>query len=374
MKFSFKNLFVSIFLFGVVAVAHATPEAPVLNCEGPGCTGYDLSAYNIPFSYSWPSEPQIASEATVTPATLATNNVSGRRLILTPGNYGDVTSRDDQEWILQEGALINGFDFSRSSRIKVRGESPRVGRIGYLIGAPNGGASDILFDGIYQSSGTWSTPTTSSNGPGGVRVAIINSSLNCASYCLFIATERTNAINNIIIAGNYIRTDNIPINGSVAPQHLVRIMSINTFIFVGNYMVKTNTGMVFRIHTNSVSPAIDTFDGYVADNVLLASYSERSYNALQVYPASNAYTPGYIYDLTFENNEIYNPVDSIVALDNTTWSAYIRNLTLLNNNGYGHGQWPSTSSWPTFVSSGNNAQPFDQRVVPTPASKLGWSP
>lgn len=340
----------------------------------PDGVAYDLSGYSIPFAYEWPAAPRIASEATVTPATLSANNVNGRRLTLSAGDYGNVSSRSDQEWVLQPGALINRFDFTGSQRVKVTCEVPRDCRIGQFHGDANGVTSDIHFDEVYQSNGPWSDFAVTWNAPAGIRVAITNSSLNCGSYCLFAASPNSDWWNNLIVAGNYIRSANdVPMGVQNAAQHTIRLMQPNTFIFVGNYIVKGSTGMIFRVHTND-SPSLDAFDGYVADNVLVGEPGYTYYGALQIYPASSGYTPSNLVDLTYDRNEIHLPSGGAVAFDTNTWNRHIIRPTVTNTTVYGSLGYFSESMFVDATFSNNVQRPYSTSTVPAPASKLGWTP
>lgn len=340
---------------------------------------YPLSAYSIPFAYNWPTAPNITSEATVDASSLAVNNVNGRRLTLTADDYGDVSPADDQEWILQAGANIDDFNFGGSSRLKVRGETPRVGRIGALIGAAEGagaGTTDILFDGIYQSNGLWTASSNSaSNAPAGHRVAIVNSSLNTASYTLYLGAQSATDFNNIIIAGNYIRNDNsIPISTSVLAQHAVRFMSVHTYIFAGNYIEKFDDGIIWRIHCNSTSPATDNYNGFVGGNVLVRA-GGTIYSGFQIFPASGAYTPGDIYDVVFDDNEVHLSTGTAFAFDETDWTSHIRDITLTNNFSNGReGLTNVPGLFPSFTISGNTSQAYNAGDIPSAASVLGWTP
>lgn len=357
-----------------------TPDLGIV----PGGDPYDMTPYSVPFAWSWPTPPSITNgEAVVTPATLAANNVNGRRLTLSPGSYGNVSPADDQEWILQAGALIDDFDFGGSHRLKVRGETPRVGRIGSIRGAAEGagaGTTDILFDGIYQTNGSWTTgPGFASNAPAGHRVAIVNSSLNTASYTLFLGGTVANDFNNIIIAGNYIRNDNsIPISTTVSPQHAVRFMSVNTFIFAGNYIEKYDDGLIWRVHTNSVNPTVDTFNGFIGGNAFVDRASATIFTGIQVYPASSAYTPGNIYDLVFDGNQIHLDSGGCFGFDESPqpggWRDNITNISILNNFCNGSAGIPSLATFPSFTISGNSSQSYNAGSIPTPQSILGWTP
>lgn len=345
---------------------------------------YDLSAYSIPFGYSWPTPPNITSNYTVSnSAQLAIANVNGARITLQAGSYGDVSPANDQEWVLQSGALIDTFTYTGSERVKVRGETPRVGRIGTIQGPQSNDTTtttDILFDGIYQANGSWTSSNEASNGPGGRRIAIINSSLNTASYTIFCAAEQADQFNNLIIAGNFIRNDNsIAINGTVSAQHAVRIMTMNTFIFVGNYIQKHESGHIWRVHCNATTPATDSYNGFMADNTLVQLNGASIFSGFQIYPVSNVYTPGELYDMTFIDNEFHSSSGGMFAFDMDAppagWNTNIRDMTLTNNFANGSdGLNNVAATFPSFTISGNTSQAYSAGSVPTPASKLGWTP
>lgn len=386
---SFKNFLVSlkrVWLFAVlVGCAHVAiavpPKCPVLTGSSSSCqstgSGYDLSGYNIPFNYAWPAEPNITTNATVSPATLAQNNVNGMRLTLTPGSYGNVRPRNDQEWILQAGAEIDVFDFAGSQRLKVRGENPRDGRIG-TIGTDNQNTTtaDIMFDGVYQSNGPWTPNYYYTNFLHGSRIAIVNSSLNAAGYGLFAGTNVENGINNIIFAGNYLRSDNsINTQTSVIALSLFRFLAVNTFVVVGNYMEKTGPGLGFRIHGNdySASQDLDSYDGYVGDNHIVVPPGTSSFAAMFVAPSGGSSVASAVRDITIEDNKIYNPSNALFRTDSTPpQTPEAQNIIFRNNEGYGSQNLPTStpSGGLNWTISGNTFQGY--QTAPGAASILGF--
>ncbi len=184
--------------------------APVVGGDPYDLSPYSASLAELGLTAVWPIAPTgTLTPVTVTPATLAANNVNGRSLTLSAGDYGNVTiSNTDQEWILQPGALINTLTIGASSqRIVVKGETPRVGRIGNF--ASVGGNTDLLVDGVYQIQGLYSGTYEVQNGFGGTRVAVVNSSLNSHGYAVRAYPDTDGRLYNFILAGNYIRQDEI---------------------------------------------------------------------------------------------------------------------------------------------------------------------
>lgn len=340
---------------------------------------FDLSPYesSIDFSYSWPVEPNITSEAAVTPATLSANNVNGRRLTLAAGSYGDVSPGNDQEWILQAGAEIDLFNFLGSQRVKVRGETPRVGRIG-TIGqdGQDNSTSDILFDGVYQSNGPWTPNFFYSNFLYGSRIAIVNSSLNAAGYGIFAGTNSENGINNVIFAGNYLRSDNtINTQTSVIALSLFRFLGVNTYVVAGNYMEKAGPGLGFRIHGNdfSASEDLDSYDGYVGDNYIVVPSGVSSFAAMFVAPSGGSSVASAVLDITIEDNKVYNPTNATFRTDSTPeQTPEAQNIILRDNDFYGTQAPPSgtPARGVNWTVSGNSFQGY--QAAPTANSILGF--
>lgn len=340
-----------------------------------GVSLYPVEQYPIHFSWYWPNPPTITNTVTVTPATLSANNLNNTRLILQAGDYGNVsTSNNNQEWILKPNALINEFDYTSAQKLKVRGESPRVGRIGQFKATANGSTADIHFDGIYQSNGAWSTNTDTWNAPTGIRVAITNSSLNTGSYNLFATSPNSDYWNNLIVAGNYIRSSpDVPMGVANDPQHCIRLMQPNNFIFVDNYIQKGGDGMIFRVHTDD-TPTLDCFNGYIANNVLVAEEGYTYFAGFQIYPASSGYTPANLIDLTYDNNEIHMSNGGAIAFDTDTWNNNIIRPKVTNNFVNGTLGFFTEDMFINATFSNNTEQTYSSGSVPTAASKLGWTP
>lgn len=343
-------------------------------------TPYDLSAYSIPFAYSWPTAPTITSTHFVNNSSeLALANVNGARITLNAGDYGDVSPANDQEWILTANATINAFNYTGSSRVKIRGENPRDGRIGYIVGPPEFSgqtAYDILFDGIYQSSGSWTVSAgQASNAPVGRRIAIVNSDLNTASYCLFMPFHPADDYGDIIIAGNHINSDDRATTWVGDHQHLCRFMSTHDYIMVGNYMEKNTQGQLIRLHT--LGEGLDHYNGFIGDNVVVTS-TFTNFMALQFAPSSGNAVVDDLRDVTVDGNEIYClNNDSIIAWqDEAATASRIYSNIITNNVGYGGGNWENGfSNIGAQTLSNNTSQAYSGAVtVPTATQKLGWTP
>ena len=88
---------------------------------------YDLGV--VPFAYSWPTEPTITSERTVTPATIGNESnltTSGRRLILQAGTYGAFTVSGNDREIVFESGVTTGTISIAGVRMVFRGSPERA--------------------------------------------------------------------------------------------------------------------------------------------------------------------------------------------------------------------------------------------------------
>jgi len=337
----------------------------------PGAEPYDLSPYSaslaeLGLTAVWPIAPTgTLTPVTVTPATLAANNVNGRSLTLSAGDYGNVTiSNTDQEWILQPGALINTLTIGASSqRIVVKGETPRVGRIGNF--ASVGGNTDLLVDGVYQIQGLYSGTYEVQNGFGGTRVAVVNSSLNSHGYAVRAYPDTDGRLYNFILAGNYIRQDgNIPVQNPIGVQ-LMRVKCLNEYIIAGNYMTTPTGSMGFRLHSDEYSSA----NGYVGNNIIHTTASPV-FQVMFVAPAGQTGTAQSMDNLMIEDNYVYsaNGGGPIRPESTPPQATEATNVVLRNNVGYTGVGW--ITSQPSWTISGNTSNSY--QAPPTSISKVGF--
>lgn len=338
---------------------------------------YDLSGYTIPFSYSWPIAPTITSEHTVSNSSeLAIANISGARITLQAGNYGNVSPANDQEWILESDAIIDTFTFTGSQRVKVRGSTPRVGRIGRVTSEASG-TTDILFDGVYITSHSGSIGDIWSS-PNGQRIAIVNSALRSQSYVIFPVTADSSLSNNLIVAGNYIYTSSsVPAGAVYGNQHAMRCMSVNTTIIADNYIQKDDGGQGIRIHSND-SPATGTYDVFIGGNTLAYASGLGFAQCITVQPSSGNDFPQGIARVYVESNEMHNNSGGCIALQDDTTDGGVATAPLYdacefnNNNAYGSLGLPGDLSPYSSTASGNTENPYT--AAPSAASVLGWTP
>ena len=197
--------------------------------------GLDDACAGVPFTCNAPAEPTIKSSATVTPATIAANLVDGRRITLRPGLYRDLwIPTDDQEIILQPGAVIPYLLIqSTASRIKVRGETARSGRIGPI--SVEKGATDVYF---YQINAVGTAPGNEI-AVYGTRVAFVSSSLAMYRYCIY-----ADPATDLIIANSELVS-----NGDGAtPTH--RITNSNNTILVDSRVAIDSSHAVYRVQSD----------------------------------------------------------------------------------------------------------------------------
>lgn len=339
-------------------------------------TPYDLSAYTIPFTYSWPAAPtttqtiNVPSDMTIS-AAAATN---GAVINVTSGDYGDVSAGSNQEWILSPGVTIDTFTYTGSQRVKLTCVTPRTATVRRVTAdEASGTTQDFLCDGVALASEVGQVPNESIwSSPNGQRVAIVNCSIRSNSYGIFPVTVNSSWSNNLIIAGNFIYTSSSLPPGLYGNQHGIRAMSINTFIIADNYIQKDDDGLALRIHTNA-DPAPDSFDGFIAGNTIAIGSGPGFAIGMAIQPASAAYTPNSLIRIYLESNEIHNGSGGCIALQDENASFY-SNCEFNNNNAYGSLGLPGDLTPYSSTASGNTQSAYNSGAIPTAASVLGWTP
>lgn len=344
--------FLGVLLFtGMVGAVSAAPQPPPLLCvddtdcvetaaveEGDGQDGlYTFASIgNVPFAYSTPVPPNITSEVTVTPATFSANMVSGRRLILSPGNYGHQTiGTQDQEFVLQSGAELGRLAFTSSAaRLKFTSSSLRAGRISY-IDMQSRSTSDILFDGLTQYHiGGGNTR----NFLYGSRIAIMNSDLTTSAMVLY-----SNEGSDLVLANNRMLQAYPGYFGeSGASDASVRLHGVQRLLFVDNFLTNLpidapNDRHTFRIHGSSGSS--------MADNLYIA-------NNLFVGPGTGVVTSSHETDIGrvwWENNVHHvSPGLMLMIVENSTLR-HANVMVIRDNEAYGSAgntDWPSArANW-----------------------------
>jgi hypothetical protein len=222
---------------------------------GDGYTLADATA-GLPFTLNLPIPPAITSEVTVTPATIASNKVNGRRLILQPGNYGNqVFGTQDQEIVIQPGVEIGTLSLDNTARrLHFRGSPARAGRISTIMtgGSWNNPISDLLFDGITAND----TGSPSTNNIHGTRVAVINSSLMAENY----AMGNFHLVNDFLLANSYVHT-----YGST--QANMRSHSALRYVVVDSRLRKSGSGHhALRVHGDDSTSTRPAHNIYIARN------------------------------------------------------------------------------------------------------------
>jgi len=336
------------------AVSEPSPEPPA------GGGGYTLASIgNVPFAYSTPAPPNITSEATVTPATIEENKVNGRRLILSPGDYGPQNfNTQDQEIVFQPGANFGFLRVGMSARRLVfRGSPARSGSIGYMkVGDKNNGtAQDILFDGINQVHNPSAPQWEMRNVFYAERVAVINSNMQVREYAALSYSRPGIRLQDVIFANNNMVDLGTSLAGTGNGEAVVRFVGSARVVFVDNRVVSylPDGYHTLRIHA---AASLDAEDFYVARNQLegAGQYFIRSGDGSPTQELRNIY---------FEDNVQYTSLLSAMNAGNDA-SSRPTSFTMRNNTLYGStGGWPSVPAGYSWQFSGNSYQSYQNPPV-----------
>ncbi len=366
---------VAILSVVIASSAIAVPSnPPIANCAGDECQatnegGFDLSQYNIPFNYSWPAPPNTSSSVTVTPGSIASNNVSGRSITLGPGNYGVIqVATSDQEFILQDGAVVEAFNITpAATRIKIRGATPRAGIIRSVTSPQYGGPQDIMFDGVHFEH-TPSMTGTIGVSFHGTRVALINSSGLVGGYIPASFNYAEGALDQFICAGNRFVSDYSVAKSGTGAQSMGRIVDGRRVIFVGNWMEKVDTGAGMRFHGDRFGSE----DLFIADNIFI----NRGQGGggfvgvlFSLNPGGSGGSPAGHDRVTFFDNELYHNNSSNAFLHDTHPTIRATNVTFTNNRAFApNSGFPNSEA--TWTISNNSTQGY--RTPPSSTSKVGF--
>lgn len=314
----------------------------------------------LPFTLNTPIPPNITSEATVTPSTIGSNKVNGRRIILQPGNYGNQTfGTQDQEIVLQAGVVIGTLSFNNTARrLHFRGSPARAHSIRTLTtgGSHNNPISDLLFDGINVDDGT----SQGQNNVHGTRVAVINSSIRQFSYAMGNFHDTT----DFLLANSYVYTWG-------GTQANMRSHSALRYVVVDSRLRKSGSGH----HTLRVHGA-DSTSERPADYIYVArNQMDGARIAIRGTGTSGAEDGGVsgpsagVGTVWFENNVLYQPGDNNASLytGNNTHDSdrpqmmYVRNNTLYTDRAPWFSPGQPRSNW---VVQNNPVNPYQ----PPPAT------
>ena len=326
---------------------------------------FDLGPYSadIDFVHSWPDPPNITNgEATVTPGTFDANNVNGRRLILTSGDYGTISPGNDQRYMLQPGAIIQQLNYAGSSRLLVGGQSPRQGIIRSIIGDDT--SQHVLFDGANFEH----TPGMS----GATSIRLIGHSIsmaNCSGRCggytpsAFGTTEA--ALENSIVANNHFISDPDIAKTGESAQSLSRMQEVHRQIWVHNYQENRWNAAGARWHANTYgNEDIAILEGIIWSNNASAGLG------LSVNPGSGGGTPVGTDRLTIKRMKIYQVTGANAAFQHDAHPTIrATNVILHDNEAYAAiaGFPESETSWDI---SNNSENPYE--APETALSFLGF--
>ncbi len=366
-----KALLLSLaFLSSSCSSTETSPPAEY--CSGDECgasTVYDLSQYDIPFSFSWPTPPKLKSAVNVTPSTISVNNVSGRQIVLSPGAYGPITTgHSDQEFVLQEGAVVESFRIGPTARrIVVRGETPRVGVIRSVVTPKMGGPRDIMFNGVHFEHTPRMTGTTAISF-NGTRIALVNSSAHVGGYIPSSFNFAENALVEFICAGNRFVSDHSVAKAGQGAQSMGRMVDSRKVVFVGNWMEKVDNGAGMRFHGDRFGSR----DLYIADNTFI-NRGRAGGGFIGVLfslnPGGSGGTPVGHDRVVFDNNVLYHGASSKAFIYDTNPRVQATNVTFTNNKAYAYNPgFPQAEK--TWKISGNTQESY--KPPPDSRTKLGF--
>lgn len=312
-----------------------TPDRTISTGPNAARVAAALGGFTIPFAFTYPADPVITSSATVTPATFAANNVNGREITLTAGNYGNVTvSGSDRDLILQSGAVIDTLTVASGSgvRLRVRAETPRTGQISDLELSEGQGSSHVLLDGLNV--------TNANRVYGGASpLAIINSTIHADTSFGFSSWNNPHAF--MLIA-------NTDIQAPGTGDAVVRIQTPSNLVWVGN---RTAGGPSAAYHTFRVHA--DGAAGGTVENVFVAGcqFEGSRLGIIDRCCGSSAGSGLLIENVWFEDNDFYmtganSAFISTYDSPGINSVAPIGYFSLQRNNGYGSaGAWLDGSPW-----------------------------
>jgi len=307
---------------------------------------------SVPFSYATPVAPNTTSEVNVTPGTFAANLVSGRRLVLSPGNYGDRTfGVQDIEFVLQPGAVLGRLAFTSSAaRLKFTSTSPRAGVISY-IDIQSTSTSDILFDGVTQVHVGGGNKR---NFMQGRRLAIINSDLTTSAMVLYSVGG-----SDLVLANNRMLQAYPGYFGeSGASDAAIRLHGVQRLVFVDNFLTNLpidvpNDRHSFRIHGSSGGATSDNL--YIANNIFVGpgtgvTSASHETDVNRVWWENNVHhvSPGLML-MIVENSNLRSANQMIIrnnaaygSAGNTDWPNARSGWTVQNN---ASGPWQNPPNW-----------------------------
>lgn len=307
-------------------------------------SGYTIAnaIAGLPFAISTPTAPTIVDEVTVTPATFASSNENGRRLILTAGNYVDIgISGSDKEIVFTTGVIIRSLNVS-GQRIVIRANPVRSGTINRF--EISSSATDVLFDGLWGDS---TALTDERNFVHGNRVAILNSRFRMKDFALSSFPANTSYPHDVIVGNcNLISYD--------TTQAGIRLQSVERLVFVDSRVEKNNQS-TFRLHTSPEGQKSDNL--YVARNQMEGGFWQIRPVPGGTAELNNTLGMGSVW---VEDNEIYDTGVWSIIIGQESNNDFPEVFTCTGNNLYsGGGGFPSAGaySW-TATISGNTTNAY----------------
>lgn len=311
-----------------------------------------LDGYTVPFSYTAPSDPVTTTSATVTPATLSANIVTGRQLTLQAGSYGSVNwNVNDLDIICESGVTFTGMTFS-GSRVRITGGGgTTVTGLLWASGTP----TDLMIDNIFiVNGGSFESITVD----GVNRVCIKNVSVSTSGDNWGIITA--DGADLFILKSNLSLSST---NGSRAP---LRLSGGDRRIIVNNRIQGNQAGPRFN-NSSDVDP-----DGAMRYLCVAQNQFEVTNSGPQIRPTNGGsgagvvMTPGW-----FVDNNIYHPgaTDSLdIGASNPE---NIQSYTVTGNRAYNAATNGSTITTIAFGTGSSASDNLNQTYVSTPAVGAG---
>lgn len=279
---------------------------------------YDLAgARTIPFAYSWPTEPTITAETSVSNSSeLATAiALGGRRITLNAGTYSGITiNTNDTHLIISTGVSVSAAGGAAltigGNRVRITGDR----------GATMSGRWQITGDDVFiedQNMANSDGENVIIQG-GAARVAILSSTMSSERFAL----QTYGGVSDIIVANSSITVssqtparlakvdrlllvDNLFDASGAGSAHVFRSGEnyVNNLWFLGNQLEDTGTfGFEFSVVDPDSTAARVTSSGlYFYDSALYSSG-----NTAMVLYAPNTGDEDYVENLQFDNFTIYS--------------------------------------------------------------------
>lgn len=334
-------------MFGALMSRRAGRGAVVYEPSGDNAALIEdiLNGHVIPFSYDQPTDPLIADEVLVTPATLAANIVSGRRAILQPGVYSPTWAVEDFEFVCQPGASFSGMHFDGGS---IRGFGASGGSTITTAPTFSSGTLDLMLDN-FRCSQTGPTDSLIPN----------NIDRVCFRHWTLTADENWGVIGGDGSSNLLWLACDLEYTGANSSRSPLRIVAVPGLVIFKTRFASTQAGV--RLHNN---------DGGAMSN--LAFEQNHLECGLFIDPSNSGpggdgsglvLGPSWVRD-----NNSYRPGVSQMYDIGTHTQANLQNATFTGNRGYGSAVHGSAMTTINLGSGSTNSNNLNQTYISTPAT------